>query len=185
MPKQESENSNHYPAPTMDVLFEESNALLEVFFRYAKEKGLSPDEVCIQRAVIPRIILRVDKRKDYFLRYHEDTHINEIKQAALMAYWIIKFKPFMVNAGIEKLHKYRRINEGFAAYYMLSAFNQCAIETNSQIGNVSPQLEKELMYALTYWDLSKEAFILIAETFAEAFLSLPAQGLPDKIVDEA
>lgn len=185
MPKQESENSNHYPAPTMDVLCEESNALLKVFFKYAEDEGLSPGEVCIQRAIIPRIILRVDKRKDYFLRYHENTHINEIKQAALMAYWIIKFKPFMVNAGLERLHKYRRINEGFAAYYMLSAFVQCAIETNSLISEPSPQLLKELMYALTYWDLSKESIILIAETFGEGFFRLPAQGLPDKIVDEA
>lgn len=183
MPKQESENPNYYNTPGMDVLCKESNALLSVFFKYAESEGLSPDEVCFQRAVIPRIILRVDKRKDYFLRYHENTHINEIKQAALMAYWIIKFKPFMVNASLERFHKYRRINEGFAAFYILSAFSQCAIETNSLVGEPSPQLVKELMYALTYWDLSKESFILIAETFGEGFLHLPAQGLPDNIMD--
>lgn len=180
MLKQESENFNHYIAPSMDILRVESNALLAVFFKYAEEVGLSPDDICIQRAIIPRILLRVDKRKDYFLRFHEQTHINEIKQAALIAYWVIKFKPFMVNtADLEKSQKFRRINEGFAAYYMLSAYIQGAIESNSLVGEPSPQLLKELMYALTYWDLSKESIILIAETFGEGFFRLTAQGLSD------
>lgn len=182
MPKQASENSNHYDPPDMCILRTESNALLGTFFKYAEDVGLSPDDVCIQRAIIPRIVLRVDKRKDYFLRFHEQTHINEIKQAALTAYWVIKFKPFMVNtANPEKWQKFRRINEGFAAYYMLSAYVQSAIERNSLVGEPSPQLMKELMYALTYWDLSKESIILIAETFGEGFFHLPAQaeGLDD------
>lgn len=178
MLKQNSENLNLYIAPSMDMLREESNALLTIFFEYAESVGLSPNDVCIQRAIIPRILLRVDKRKDYFLRFHEQTHINEIKQAALMAYWIIKFKPFMVNtANLQDLQKFRRINEGFAAYYIFSAYIQCAIESNSLVGEPSPQLMKELMYALTYWDLSKESIILIAETLGEGFFRLTAQGL--------
>ena len=49
----------------------------------------------------------------------------------------------------------------------------------SSMRDVSSRLKDEIMYAFTYWDLSKEAVILMAETIGESFFGIQAQGLDD------
>lgn len=167
-----------YDPPEQSILMKKSNKLVEQFVKYAKAIQLVPTEVGIQRALLPRIILRVDKREGYFMVFHNGTQINEIKQAALIAYWIMKFKPFMINTdNPERAHRYARINEGFAAFYILSACKQYAKENHCTMHDVSVRLKDELMYAFTYWDLSKESVILTAETIGESFFGIPAQGI--------
>ena len=178
---QEEKKRIIYLSPDEEILRTKSNDLIKQFIKYAKEQDLSIDEVCIQHSLIPRIIIRIDKREGYFMIFHEQTRINEIKQAALMAYWILKFKPFMINTkDPDKSHKYRRINEGFAAFYLLSACKQYAKKQGYSVNEMSDHLINELMYAFTYWDISKEASILIAETIGEAFFGIQAQGIDEK-----
>lgn len=167
-----------YVPPVQSVLMQKSNDLVKQFSKYANAVGLASGEVCIQRAILPRVILRVDKREGYFVVFHKGTQINEIKQAALVAYWILKFKPFMVNSDDPKrVHHYSRINEGFAFFYILSACKQHAEENHYIMRDVSNRLRDEIMYAFTYWDLSKESVILMAETIGESFFGIPTQGL--------
>ena len=167
-----------YEPPVKDVLMEKSNQLVKQFTKYAKSVKLVPGEVFIQREMLPRIILRVDKRESYFLVFHKGTKINELKQAALMAYWVLKFKPFMIDSkDPERVHKYTRINEGFALFYILGACTRYAKERKLQKRRMTLRLRDEIMYAFTYWDLSKEALILIAETIGEAFYGIPAEGM--------
>ena len=168
-----------YISPAEQTLKQKSNKLIDQFGVYAEANDLSPDDVCIQRTLVPRVMLRVDKREGYFMVFHDQTRINEIKQAALTAYWILKLRPFMVKFDDPKLsHKYCRINEGFAAFYLLSAFQQYANRRGKKIQHISSRLINEIRYAFTYWDLSKESIILIAETIGEAFFGVDAQGLP-------
>lgn len=174
-----------YKSPKEQVIKEKCNSLIEQFGKYACVQGISIKDVYIQRVLLPRIILRVDKRESYFLIYHKQTHINEIKQAALVAYWILKFKPFMVVSDDPVIsHQFNRINEGFAAFYLFSALKQYAIEKGCTVKKMSNRLTEELMYAFTYWDLSKEALILIAETIGEAFFGIEAQGMTHDGCDE-
>lgn len=167
-----------YLPPEEEILKDKSNKLLKQFEKYANATGLPIKDVCIQRTLIPRIILRVDKREGYFMVFHEQTRINEIKQAALVAYWILKLKPFMINTDDSDMsYKYCRINEGFAIFYLLSAFTQYAKQQGYDTANLSDRLIEELKYAFTYWDLSKESIILISETIGEAFFGISAQGV--------
>lgn len=169
-----------YLSPEEQVLKDKSNELIKQFSKYAESEGLSPENVCIQRTLLPRVILRVDKREGYFIVFHDQTHINEIKQAALVAYWILKLRPFMVKTDDPELsHKYCRINEGFAMFYLLSAFKQYARRKGNAVTELSDRLIDEVKYAFTYWDLSKESCILIAETIGEAFFGVPAQGIEE------
>lgn len=168
----------YYLSPKEEILKNKSNELIKQFIKYAQSVGLSSDNVSIQRTLLPRIILRVDKRESYFMIFHDQTHINEIKQAALTAYWILKLKPFMIITGDPELsYKYCRINEGFAAFYLLSACKEYSRKNGSLVKDISPRLIDELMYAFTYWDLSKESCILISETIGEAFYGISAQGV--------
>lgn len=45
-----------------------------------------PQNVKIDEYLFPLLVVRLDKYSDYFLIFHEQTHINEIKKAALYAY---------------------------------------------------------------------------------------------------
>lgn len=167
-----------YVPPEEQIISKRTNALTRQFRKYAEAIGLSPSEVCIQRVILPRIISRVDKREDYFLVFHKGTKINEIKQAALTAYWILKLRPFMINCEDPKrMSHYSRINEGFAFFYILSACKQYAEIKHYTMRNVSNRLRDETLYAFTYWDLSKESVILMAETIGESYFGIPAQGL--------
>ena len=170
-----------YIPPEETVLKEKSDRLIKVFSKYAQAIGLAADEICIQRALIPRILLRVDKREGYFTVFHENTSINEIKQAALVAYWILKFRPFMININHStppRMEEFRCLNEGFAWFYILCACKETAKAKGIKTNNViSAQLRKEISYAFTYWDLSKESMIMIAETIGEAFYGIPAEGI--------
>lgn len=95
-----------------------------------------------------------------------------------MVYWILKFKPFAVKAtDPNSLKKYSRINESFALFYLLSACKQYSVESNHTTAEMSERLCNELLYAFSYWDLSKESLILIAETIAEACFGISAQGI--------
>ncbi|MBQ8003523.1 MAG: hypothetical protein IJ299_00285 [Oscillospiraceae bacterium] len=178
--KDKDKDEIRYLPPEAEILKKKSNELIKQFCKYAEVHGLSIDNVCIQKGLLPRIILRVDKREGYFMVFHDQTRINEIKQAALVAYWVLKLKPFMVITDDPIMsHKFSRINEGFAAFYLLSAFKQYAKRNGNEVKELSPRLVEELMYAFTYWDLSKESAILIAETIGEAFFGITAQGVEE------
>lgn len=170
-----------YIPPKEEVLKEKSDKLILNFIKYAQALDLDVKEICIQKAVIPRILLRVDKREGYFTVFHENTSINEVKQAALVAYWILKFKPFMINTEHStpgRAVKYRNINEGFAFFYILSSCNETAkVNKRKVTAEISSQLKDEIMYAFTYWDLSKESMIMIAETIGEAFYGIKSEGI--------
>lgn len=170
-----------YDPPSEDILRRKSNELLVQFIKYAKHHHLASSDLLIQRSLLPRIILRVDKREGYFVVFHEQTRINEIKQAALTAYWILKFRPFAVHSSdSNKWHEFRRINEGFALFYLLSSMKRYAVLQGNTVAPLSERLVQEILYAFTYWDLSKEAIILIAETIGEAFFGIEAQGIEDQ-----
>ena len=77
----------------------------------------------------------------------------------------MKFKPVrVVNIeNNETIEKYNHINEMFAAFLIFSTIRE---KTGKNI-KLSDEYVKELMYAFKYWDISKEALILIAETLSE------------------
>lgn len=175
----QSVNGPYAPLPKKTV-HKKTNKLVKEFIKYAKSQNLSRKEVKIQRDLLPYVIVRVDKRKKYFLTFHEGTKINEIKQAALTAYWILKFRPFrFYSSDPARAHKNFRLNEGFALFYILSACMQRAKKKGFVPTEPTKKLTDEIMYGFTYWDLSKEAVILIAETIGEAFYGVRAQGMPE------
>lgn len=167
-----------YDPPEIAALMKKSNQLIQQFLKYAEAQGIRSEDVSIQRTIVPRILLRVDKREGYFMVFHDQTRINEVKQAALTAYWILKFRPFMVSdKNPELASRHCRINEGFAFFYILSALKQYAAINHITPRPLSKNLVDEILYAFSYWDLSKEAVILISETIGEAFFGIEAQGI--------
>ncbi len=165
------------PLPEADLL-KKVNHLMAQFETYCHLHDIPQKEIAVQRVLMPLIFTRVDKREGYFAIYHNQTKINEIKQAALVVYWILKLRPFMYTGVSPALVKqFRRINEGFSMYYLFGVIKACAKTLNHDFKRPSDELVDELMYAFSYWDISKEAMIQIAETLGEALAGVRAQGL--------
>lgn len=159
-----------YQQPEWKILYERVAQLLDVFGEYiTAHDDLTIEEVDVNEELLAELLVRIDKRKDYFMIFHDNTNMNEIKEAALLAYWILKFKPFKLKVDdIDRRKKYGQINEAFAVYVLYSAVKE---ETNRVSGMrfcVSSEYNRKIMYAFRFWDLSKESLILVAETLCEA-----------------
>ena len=156
-----------YVPPSAEEQYAEYRRLKTLFDAYIASHRLDPSLIHVDETLICQLLVRIDKRKDYFRIYHDDTYMSEIKEAALTAYWLIRFKPFtLVTADPAEESDNREINEGFGAFLMLSAVKE---HTRRQGGTLmlSRDYVRRLMYGLKYWDISKEAMMLIAETLCE------------------
>lgn len=91
--------------------------------------------------------------------------MSDFKEIGLIAYWIVKFKPYHLNATVFNEAFALRINEEFALYFI---FNAIAKYTkgkgeNYHVDRINPDLYNELLYTMQYRDLSKEAYGCIVE----------------------
>lgn len=141
--------------------------LSKIFDEYIDSQEISKEKICVDKRLINEVFVRVDKRKDYFIIFHDETYMNEIREAALLAYWIIKFKPFNISSK-EAVDFKVNINCGFAAYIIFSAVREYCLRVANIKVEFSSEYINKFLYALKFWDLSKEAIMLVAETLCES-----------------
>jgi hypothetical protein len=110
------------------------------------------------------IIIRVDKRKAYYQCFH-NMEINECKEAALYAYWILKLRPFSITDD-----KYKgnadacNINEAFVIHF-IGLF----LESTNRIKrteNVKESYYKYLEYSFRFRNFSIDSFIVLIESIS-------------------
>lgn len=142
--------------------------LISIFQKYAKDNDIDMSKVEFDFKLINEVFIRVDKREDYYIIFHNETYLSEVRRVALIAFWILKFKPFLIAS--EKGRDYNlNINCGFAAYVIFCAVSE-DIEreySGKKIFSIDEEYLEKLKYAFKYWDLSKEALMLIAETLCK------------------
>ena len=155
-----------YKEPSIEKQFEDFVKLSDIFDDYLESQAITRDKICIDKRLINEIFIRVDKRRDYFIIFHDETYINEIRETALIAYWVLKFKPFNI-ASNDAVDFKININCGFAAYLVLDVVNEVHRRKTGKNISLSETYVQKLLYAFKYWDISKEAMMLIAETLCE------------------
>jgi hypothetical protein len=112
------------------------------------------------------IVLRADKRKVYYEYFH-DMEIDEVKEAGLCAYWILKFHPLTITDPRYKGHSLCEcINEAFAVFIIYSAvYGIYPTEKDMQF---TPTDDKsfcgKLLYSFRFRSISLDAMILLAES---------------------
>ena len=166
-----------YKEPSREEKFEYLANMSDIFDDYMESLGFDKDKVFLDYKLINEVFIRIDKRKDYFVIYHDETYINEVREAALLAYWILKFKPFTINS-TEQLDYNFNINCGFAAYIIFCAVDECVKrKTKGKQGiELSDEYIEKFKYALKFWDIGKEAMMLIAETLCEHVMSTKGES---------
>jgi len=156
--------------------------LVEKFKEFLVLKGF-PENVnyFISYVTLADIIIRVDKRKAYYMCFH-DMEINECKEVALYAYWILKLRPFAITDA-----KYLRsldacyINESFAIHFI-----GLVLELTHRIKftkNIKESFSRFLEYSFRFRNFSIDSFIVLVESISTETLEKEYPNLfdqPDK-----
>lgn len=158
-----------YCGPTSDRLYELLSIVLEALKQYVNKTGdLQLSDIAVDPILLTESFVRIDKRKDYFVIFHDDTDMNEIKETALLVYWLVKFKPFRIKDENVLMHKkYRHINEAFSLFLIYSILKQESECHEDVVFHISKEYNDKMMYAFRYWDISKEAVMLVLESLCE------------------
>ena len=137
----------------------------EQFKSFISDSNYPPNlDYFVSRRDLIDMIIRVDKRDAYFHCFH-DMEINERKQAALYAYWILKFRPFTIidNRCLDKENE-STVNEAFAIYIICSIlFYSKKLESTTA---KKETFYKKLMYAFRYRSISIDSILLLVESIS-------------------
>ena len=178
MPEERNNNLKYERIPYEDI-----EKILQLFQRRFDEflllKGFPPEtEKYVSFYSLIDIIIRVDKRKAYYHCFH-DMRINECKEAALYAYWIIKLRPFSIT---DKNYRNKFdaciINESFAIYLI-----GLILESTGRIKkteNMKNSYCNFLEYSFRFRNFSIDSFVVLIESISSETLEKIYPDLFDK-----
>lgn len=165
--RENGEKIYQYNGLSEDELYDMISMLADILSEYVdKLENIELEDISLNEILVGEAYSRVDKRRDYFVIYHDDTQMNELKETALLVYWLLKFKPIrIINDELKNMYPY--INEGFATFLIYSTIKEETSRNQNMIFSVSEGYTAKLSYALKYWDLDKEALMLVMESLSE------------------
>ena len=164
MPAERNKNLS-YSCISQEEIQKAIRFLVKRFTDFLRFKGFPEDtEFHISYYTLIDIIIRVDKRKAYYLCFH-NMEINECKEAALYAYWILKLRPFAITDD-----KYKNnadactINESFVIHFIgfvLELTHRIKLTEKSQ-----ESYSRFLEYSFRFRSFSIDSFVVLVESIS-------------------
>lgn len=146
----------------------EQRTLIKDSWRYFLEQNdpsLTDNDIFVNEYNLMEVVERVSKRKYYYKVFHGLDHLSEFKVVALICFWICKLKPFVVLKPASPLCA--STNELFAVHIITSLLEAC--KEYAEVFHYPDKVTiKNIVYALKYQDLTKEALIQYMECLALA-----------------
>lgn len=136
-------------------------------FVNSNDKNLDKSNIDINERNLSEVIERVNKRKYHYDIYHNMNELSEIREIALLCYWIAKLKPFTVLDNNSPLRN--SANEFFCVYLIMAIIEYLTEKAGKEFEMPSDSLIKDTVYVLKYRDLSKEAIILYVSSIAQNY----------------
>jgi hypothetical protein len=164
MPDRRNEELRYSRIPQTDI-----EEIIKLFYRrfedFLKLKGFPSRTEChISFLTLVDIIVRVDKRKAYYQCFH-GMKINECKEAALYAYWILKLRPFTITDKRFKTNLDAScINEAFVIHFI-----GLVLETTGRIkrtNKIKDSYVKFLEYSFRFRNFSIDSFVVLIESIS-------------------
>ncbi|MCM1235691.1 MAG: hypothetical protein NC489_36820 [Ruminococcus flavefaciens] len=157
----------------LQAVWEKQKEFIEGFI---SSNEYDADSIYINKDAVLAIIVKVDQRRRYFEFFHH-LEMSEYKEAALNSFWYVKLHPVNFKGTIsaeQQSQIYDSINEKLALYIIIKTLRVMLekkhLSTKALDALPSSYLD-ELIYTLTYRDISKEALIILVESIA-IFLGL-------------
>lgn len=164
-------NHNKCPKIPSEELKEGIETLIDSFWLFVEEEDISllsdSNSVDINQRNLAEVISRTYKRKEYYKYFHNITNVSELKETALLCFWIIKLKPFTVLIDRSPLRP--SANEKFALNLILSQIQHLLSLQGEDFRMLDDCFIQDTLYAFKYRDLSKEAMILYVDSIANAY----------------
>jgi hypothetical protein len=158
-----------YVFPDQDLMSKYATSTLYVLNQFLSEQSIiNADDVVTNYASIIKIAQRIDQRKEYFKIYHNNTHMSEIREAGLHAYWICKYRPFSLKRTTNQDDPIKGdylLNEMVAIKVIISMIT--AVIGDKPFRSIPYNIFKDLTYSFGQHELCKESFLLIAEMLYE------------------
>jgi hypothetical protein len=124
------------------------------------------------------IIVRVDKRKAYYHCFH-NMDIDECKEVALYAYWILKLRPFtIIDDAYKENYDACNINEAFVIYLIGSILEQT--KRIKQTKKIKDSYTKFLEYSFRFRNFTIDSFIVLIESISTETLEKEYPNLYDQ-----
>jgi hypothetical protein len=160
---------DHYQILPLGDIFVMLQALQEEFEDYLHYGlGYRKEQYVVSGVDIIDAVIRVDRRKAYFLYFH-GMKINDEKKAALFAYWIAKLRPVkFVDVALKKSKVHANVNEKLAANHLVTALvNKGKIKLWD--GKDGVELEKskflyDLCYSFRFRNFTIDSMIALADS---------------------
>jgi hypothetical protein len=160
MPVVAKSSSFVYVSPPPQVLYEGYKKLQETAKRFVEEK--MSKKVIGDDKLLGDILVRVDQRKEYYKIYHNGTELWELRESALIAYWILKYRPFKI-PGVD----YSRVNERIALHFLESVAFAIHKHKKQASPPFSDAFRNRVLHSFAEHDVSKEQLMLLAEAMYE------------------
>lgn len=140
---------------------------LWVSFIKSNDPDLALEDVDINEDNLYEVIERVNKRKHHYRIFHNIEELSEIRETALLCFWILKLKPFTV---LKKDSPIRNSeNEYFSMYLILAILQYLTKKLGKEFEKPSDSFIKDAIYIFKYRELSKEAMILFVSSIAQDY----------------
>ena len=123
--------------------------------------GVAPTEINLSPSALLQVIERIEKRRVYFHVFHNGCEMGELNEGALFCFWIVKLHPFShpkIDSNV--------LNAKIAICLFINAIYYYSDKL--KIDRKTPKhFIEDLYYSLVYRDITKEALMILAESFAE------------------
>lgn len=133
------------------------------YFLKLNDATLEDKDIFVNEYNLMEVVERVSKRKYYYKVFHGIDHLSEFKEVALICFWICKLKPFVVLKPESALCA--STNELFSVHLVICLLEACK-EYADNFHYPDKVTIKNIVYALKYQDLTKEAIIQYTECLA-------------------
>jgi hypothetical protein len=128
------------------------------FYMKGFSENTAIDGITTTEDVLLEICDRIEKRRVYFHIFH-NCKMGELNEGALMCFWIVKLAPFVH----DKIAAHE-LNAKIALYLFNNMLFYYAKKNNKRV-NIDQQTQEHIYYGLRYRDISKEALMVLAESF--------------------
>jgi hypothetical protein len=156
-----------YPPPTIQEIDEDVVYLIRIMRDFLNVNEGNENRYFVDSDILREIIIRIDQRIYYHMVFHNGRHMSELRRTALLAYWILKYKPIhYIAQGVKGYEK----NCAVAMHFLTAAASGYLFTLDGgQSGlRVSKGFIERMMYGFKHWDISKESMMCIIESIAGA-----------------
>lgn len=164
-------NDKYYPlyeAPSDGSIVEDLDAIESLFEVFCEKLKLEKNSFSVDEEKIMEALIRADQRKLHYKMYHKGTELNEPKEAAILAFWISRFKPFVCKS--DERCFVGRYNELFSLHLIVSAVRGYRKTHKMQGMHLPRNIWRDLLYTIVNRATTFDDIALMVDSLAHVGL---------------